>query len=298
MSVCLPALDEEATIGPICAAVRRTLMPELVDELVVIDSGSSDATAAVAAAMDATVHHVDDIVPRLQRGGKGEALWKSLGVARGDIVVWIDSDIHDFDPAFVSRLVAPLLAEPDLVMTKGYYRRPLAIGDGAYIEGGGGRVTELALRPLLNLLHPELSSIIQPLSGEYAIRTQVARELPFFSGYGVDIGLLMDVVNRHGLAAVRQVDLGVRVHENRSIGALGQTAFEVLAAFIARSSDEGRLTLHRPMADQLRQFDANHRPLVSRLDVIELPPRVSIDPVVRGPGPVLEEHAPSVEAVA
>ena len=277
VGVCLPALDEEATIGPICEAIRRDLMPHLVDELLVIDSGSRDGTAAVASAAGAAVHHVRDIAPHVERGGKGEALWKSLAVARADIVVWVDSDIHNFDSGFVSRLVEPLLDSPELVMTKGYYRRPLAIGDGTYMEQGGGRVTELALRPLLNLLVPELSGIIQPLSGEYAIRSEAARSLPFFSGYGVDIGLLVDVTARFGSSAIRQVDLGTRVHENRSLRSLGRTSFEVLAAFLTRLAKEGRLTLHQPLGTVLRQFDAAHRSVSVDGRITEFPAWRSLD---------------------
>ena len=272
VSVCLPALDEERTIGPICEAIRADLIPGLVDELLVMDSGSADSTAAVARSAGAKVFHVADISPRLVGGGKGEALWKSLAVARGDIVVWIDSDIHDFDTHFVSRLVEPLLISTDVAMTKGYYRRPLALGDGSYSDQGGGRVTELALRPLLNLLAPELSDVIQPLSGEYGIRAEVGRALPFFSGYGVDIGLLIDVIARHGWESLRQVDLGTRVHENRSLMELGRTSFEVLAAFVTRVAERGSITVHHPLATRLRQFDAQHGPLDARSEIRELPP--------------------------
>ncbi|MDQ3957442.1 MAG: glucosyl-3-phosphoglycerate synthase [Actinomycetota bacterium] len=275
VSVCLPALDEEATIGSICESVRRALIPGLVDELLVIDSGSTDSTAAVAAASGATVYQVDAIEPRLRQGGKGEALWKSVAVAKGDVVVWIDSDIRDFDPRFVSGLVEPLLFLPEVVMTKAYYRRPLALGRGPFGEGGG-RVTELALRPLLNLLRPEMARIIQPLSGEYAMRRDVARRLPFFSGYGVDIALLMDVIDRYGQDAVRQVDLGTRVHHNRTLNELGRTSFEVMTAFMARLQDEGSLTLHTPMGETLRQFDRRHREVVTCPEIVELPAWVNV----------------------
>lgn len=276
VSVCLPALDEQETIGLICESIRRELMPAIVDELLVIDSRSADGTADAARSAGASVHHVDDISPLVSAGGKGEALWKSLAVARGDVIVWIDSDIRNFDPKFVSRLVAPFLVSPDLVMTKGYYRRPIAIGDGTLTEGGG-RVTELALRPLLNLLTPELSEIVQPLSGEYAIRRDVALSLPFYAGYGVDIGLLVDVIASYGLDSIRQVDLGTRVHENRSLRDLGRTSFEVLTAFVERVASQGGLTLHREMGRSLRQFDGNHRPVISSPQIRELPSWDSFD---------------------
>lgn len=295
VSVCLPALDEEKTIGAICACIRRELMPGLVDELLVIDSGSKDGTAAAARTAGATVHHVNDISPLVRGGGKGEALWKSLAVARGDVVVWIDSDIRNFDAAFVSRLVEPFLASPELVMTKGYYRRPISIGDGIYTEQGGGRVTELALRPLLNLLTPELSEMVQPLSGEYAIRRDIARSLPFYAGYGVDIGLLVDVISAYGRKSIRQVDLGARVHENRSLRALGKTSFEVLAAFLERTADRGGLTLHRQLGTALCQFDDDHHPVVSNPQIRELPPWDSLEVDVAW---LLEDGEEIVEAVA
>ncbi|MGH2807618.1 MAG: glucosyl-3-phosphoglycerate synthase [Actinomycetota bacterium] len=273
VSVCLPALDEEATIGAICSSIRTSLMPRVVDELIVIDSGSSDATAVVAEESGARVHHVDDIAPRLQAGGKGEALWKSLAVARGDIVVWIDSDIRNFTPAFVTKLVGPLVRSPELVMTKAFYRRPLLLEDH---EGSGGRVTELGVRPLLNLLYPELAHIVQPLSGEYALRRDAALDLNFFSGYGVDIGLLIDAVRRFGTSALRQVDLGTRVHNHRSLHDLGRTSFEVQKALLTRMADVGRVALDREMADRLVQFDADHAPRVTYDEMVELPSRNAV----------------------
>lgn len=271
VSVCLPALNVESTIAAICESISGSLMPGMVDELIVIDSGSRDATPATAAAAGAEVYRVDDIAPRIDAGGKGEALWKSVAVARGDIIVWLDSDIHNFTPEFVARLLNPLLAFPELVMTKAYYRRPLQL-DATTHDDGGGRVTEIALRPLINLLCPELAAIIQPLSGEYAIRRQVALDLPFFSGYGVDIGLLVDVVHEHGLSTVRQVDLGTRVHTNRSVPALGRTSFEVMTAFLTRMAEHGRLSLEAPLGTAMRQFDASNQPSVAHSDVIQLPP--------------------------
>jgi glucosyl-3-phosphoglycerate synthase len=282
VSVCLPALNEETTIGGICKAIRSALMPGVVDELIVIDTGSCDTTTAVASAAGAAVYRVDDIGPRLQGGGKGEALWKSVAVARGDIIVWIDSDIQNFTPDFVTRLVAPLLVSPRLVMTKAYYRRPLRLEATNHDDEGGGRVTEIALRPLMNLLYPMLADVVQPLSGEYAIRRDVALDLPFFSGYGVDVGLLVDIASRYGLAAIQQVDLGIRVHNNRSLHALGRTSFEVLAAFLTRMADQDRVTLHAPLGDALRQFDVDNNPFVSHPDVMELPPWRSLRSKIPG----------------
>lgn len=238
VTVCLPALDEERTVGPICRQISERLMDGLglVDELLVIDSGSRDATAQRAMEAGATVHRVSEILPHLDPGttfGKGDALWKSLAVAKGDIVVWIDSDIRNFDTHFVTDLIAPLLDDKAILMTKGFYTRPLA-RQGEPVERGG-RVTELAARPLLNLLYPELAGVIQPLSGEYASYRAVLSQLPFMTGYAVETMLLVDVVERFGIGALAQVDLGTRVHRNRDLLALGRTSFEIIAALLDRT---------------------------------------------------------------
>ena len=253
VTVCLPALDEAATISAICATLARELLSTgLIDELLVIDSGSTDGTPERATGAGAKVHAVGAILPELDPGprpsGKGEALWRSLAVATGDIVVWIDADIRDFQASFVTSLIAPLLADPALVMTKGFYERPV---EG---EAGGGRVTELGARPLLRLLYPRLSGMIQPLSGEYAIRRSVAYELPFLTGYGVDAGLLIDLVHLRGLEAIAQVDLGTRIHRNRSLLELGRTSFEVMHGILLRLDDIGAVTLPDPLPTSLLQF--------------------------------------------
>ena len=213
VSVCLPARDEAATIGPIVAAVRRDLIERdgLVDEIVVIDDGSSDATARVAASEGALVFSESSILPELPSGsGKGNALWKSLYACRGDVICWLDADIRNFDAEFVTRLVRPLLDDPRVLFTKGYYRRPLHDE-----PNGGGRVTELVARPLLSHWFPGLQHIIQPLSGEYAGRREILEVLPFVEGWGVELGLLVDIAQRLGTDAITQVDLGVRQHRNR-----------------------------------------------------------------------------------
>ena len=283
VSVCLPARDEAATLGPICARIASELMPAgLVDELIVMDSRSSDDTAEVAARNGARVERVDDVLPGHggADGGKGEAMWKSLHVASGDVVVWIDADLRDFNPAFVTRLMAPLIARDDAVLVKGYFRRP--VDDGA---GSGGRVTELLVRPLLALLVPELGGVVQPLSGECAIRRAPALDIPFLSGYGVDIGLLLEVFRRHGLDAIDQVDLGERAHRNRDLQALGRTAHEVLEAALALLEDMGRLELPGPLPGAMTQFDYRdgaHRPIRHELGLTRLPPLSEIDPAPVG----------------
>ncbi len=230
VSVCLPARDEAATIGPICELVDRECRP-LVDELLVLDDGSSDDTAAVAAASGAKVVAVDDVLPDLPRGrGKGNVLWKSLVVCQSDIVVWCDADLESFSPSYVTHLVAPLLDDPDVQFVKGYYdRRPDAEGRG------GGRNTELVARPLLARFFPALATLRQPLSGECAARADLLRRLPFVQSYGVEVGLLIDVLELVGLDAMVQVDLGEKVHRHRTLDELAVQAGEILDVVLQRA---------------------------------------------------------------
>ncbi|HYO61426.1 MAG TPA: glucosyl-3-phosphoglycerate synthase [Actinomycetota bacterium] len=278
VSVCLPALDEEATVGAICSTIARELVDGcgLVDELIVVDSGSTDRTAAEACAAGARVVAAGDVLrgaaPVVPRG-KGETLWKSLAVAQGDLVVWLDSDTRGFGSHFVTNLVAPLLADESIALCKGFYRRPLATG-GGHAGEGGGRVTELAARPLLALLFPELGGVVQPLSGEYAGRAEVLRSLPMFTGYSVEVGILVDVVERFGLDALAQADLGVRVHRNRDVASLGRMAAEIMEAILTRAEDLGRLKTVDYLGDLLVQFDqrATPRPVPARIQLGERPP--------------------------
>ena len=229
VSVVLPALDEEATVGAIVTAIVP-LMPALVDELVVMDSGSTDRTIEVAAAAGARVVHRTDVVPELAPWpGKGEVLWRALAATTGDVLCYLDSDLVDFDPAFVPALLGPLLVEDGVHLVKGFYRRPLRL---EAVEGatGGGRVTELLVRPLLAALRPELAGVVQPLGGEYAGTRELLESLRFAAGYGVEIGLLLDTHAERGLDAIAQVNLGVRKHRNRSLLQLGVMARQILAA--------------------------------------------------------------------
>jgi glucosyl-3-phosphoglycerate synthase len=255
VSVCLPTLDVGDTVGAIVDSVRGHWLERvgLVDEVVVVDSRSSDDTARAAAAAGARVFQDDEVLPETgSRRGKGEALWKSLAVSSGDIVVWLDSDVRDFDPSFVPGLLGPLLADPAIAYVKALYRRPM--GDGAE---GGGRVTELCARPLLNLFYPELAGLVQPLSGEAAGRRRLLERLPFMNGYAVEIGLLIDIVRRFGLAPLAQVDLGERRHRHQELGALGEMAFVIAQAVTRRLVEEGRApdelglaaSFLRPVAD-------------------------------------------------
>jgi glucosyl-3-phosphoglycerate synthase len=239
VSVCLPALDVAETVGPIVAALREQLVRRagLVDEVVVVDSRSADGTAAAAAAAGARVVQDDEVLPELGPGrGKGEAMWKSLAVLRGGLVVWLDSDVVDFDPAFVTGLVGPLIEDPGVGYVKAAYRRALGADEDA-----GGRVTEICARPLINLFYPELAGFAQPLSGEAAGRRELLASVPFFGGYAVELGLLIDLSRRAGLGALAQVDLGARRHGNQPTVALGAMAATITQAVLRRLADEGRL---------------------------------------------------------
>lgn len=236
ISLALPALNEEETIGKVIGTIKPALMDRvpLLDEIVLVDSNSSDRTRQVAAGMGIPVHIHQELLPRLgPREGKGEALWKSLLVTHGDMIAWIDTDIVNIHPRFVYGILGPLLLRPGLQMVKGFYHRPLRVGDRME-AGGGGRTTELTARPLLNLFYPELSGVIQPLSGEYAARRQVLESLPFCSGYGVETGLLIDTLERYGLSSIAQVDLLERIHHNQPLEALSKMSFAIIQAVIRR----------------------------------------------------------------
>jgi len=236
ISLGLPALNEEKTVGHVIATLRRALMDHipLLDEIVLIDSNSTDRTRRIGQRMGVPVHIHQEILPQYGAfQGKGEVLWKSLYVLRGDIIVWIDTDITNIHPRFVYGLLGPLLREPRLQYVKGFYRRPLRVGDKLQ-AGGGGRVTELVARPMLNLFYPELSGVVQPLSGEYAGRRTALERLPFFTGYGIETGLLIDMLNTFGLHTIAQCDLEERIHKNQELQALGKMSFQILQVFIRR----------------------------------------------------------------
>lgn len=256
VSVVLPAKDEAATIGAIVSSLRRELVERvpLIDELVVIDSGSEDDTARVAEAAGARVVRQGDALPRLgDVPGKGEALWKSLLVTDGDVVAFIDADLRSFDPQFAVGLLGPLLADPEVQFVKAFYDRPL-LSRTEVLPAGGGRVTELVARPLLNLHWPQLAGFVQPLAGEYAGRRALLERIPFVSGYGVEIAMLVDVVERVGLDAMAQVDLGLREHRNSGDAALGRMAAQVHLALLSRLERYGRLLLTDQPAQLLTQF--------------------------------------------
>ncbi|MGH2357800.1 MAG: glucosyl-3-phosphoglycerate synthase, partial [Candidatus Limnocylindria bacterium] len=245
VSVGLPALNEERTIGTVIKRVKAALMDRypLIDQMVVIDSASTDRTAEIARDLGVPVAGHHDILPELgSHTGKGEALWKSLYELDGDIVAWVDTDISNIQPRFVYGVLGPLLREPRISYVKGFYHRPIREG-GALLAEGGGRVTELMARPLINLFFPELSGFIQPLSGEYAGRRDLLERLTFFTGYAVEIGLLIDILDQAGLSAIGQVDLERRVHRNQPLPNLSQMAYVILQGAIRKLEERHRIEL-------------------------------------------------------
>lgn len=244
ISVCIPARDEAATIGPIVTDVRRGLQDRLglVDEVLVLDHDSTDSTAALARACGARVVAASSVLPGFGPAlGKGDVLWRSVHASIGDLIVWIDADVSSFTTDYITRLVAPLIASPGITMVKGTYQRTI---NGRH--SGGGRVTELTAKPALRLLQPHLSHIQQPLAGEYAIRRSAAEALPFEIDYGVEVGLLIDVAAEYGVGSIAQANLGSRVHRNRELDELHQQAGQVLRSILARSGQAMSGTVVRP----------------------------------------------------
>jgi glucosyl-3-phosphoglycerate synthase len=285
VSVCLPTRDEAATVGTIVRALRKRLLERsrLIDEIVVMDAGSVDDTVTIALAEGARVFREQDVLPEVGPGsGKGEALWKSLHACQGDVICWIDADITNFHPRFVQGLLGPLLMDPEVLYVKAFYERPIRERN-ALRSTGGGRVTELVARPLLNLLWPQLAGVVQPLSGEYAGRRAALEQVPFSSGYGVELGLLVDLAERFGMDAIAQVDLERRVHRNQDVQALGRMSFGILQAVFQRLVEEGRAapgtygTTLVQFSNQLREYHMEPREIVTT----RRPPIVTVDDYLR-----------------
>jgi len=281
ISLALPALNEEKTVGNVIRTVKTALMERvpLLDEIVLIDSDSTDRTREIAASLGIPVYIHQQVLPAYgARRGKGAALWASLYVTHGDLLAWIDTDIVNIHPRFVYGILGPLLTDAHIQFVKGFYRRPLKVGDKIQ-AGGGGRVTELTARPLLNLFYPELSGLVQPLSGEYAGRRKALEQLPFFCGYGVEIGLLIDVLERFGLSAIAQVDLLERIHHNQELEALSKMSFAILQAVFHKL--ERRYGW--PMVEDvnrtmklIRRSASGYFLDVEQIDEVERPPMIEI----------------------
>jgi glucosyl-3-phosphoglycerate synthase len=286
VSLVVPARNEAATVADVVTRVREQLLETvaLLDEVVVIDSDSTDATATVARGAGATVHHAAQIAPELgTHPGKGEAMWKSQLVITGDLVVFMDADLVDWDTHFVPGLLGPLLAddEGDVLLVKGFYERPLDTGGGPTGRYEGGRVTELVARPLLALHRPALAGVVQPLAGEWAVRREHLATLPVPHGYAVEIAALVDTYDRHGSAALAQVDLGRRAHRHQALRDLGRMSAQLVAAMARRAGTEVADTL------PLTQFGYDEAGMVTDVhpvDVGERPPAAGLDRYREGRG--------------
>lgn len=280
VSVVLPALNEAATVAAVVSSVC-VLADILVDEVVVIDGGSTDGTPDVAAAAGARVHQADMLLPDFGPCvGKGDALWRSLTVTGGDVVVFLDTDIANPDPAFVVALLGPLLVEPSIELVKAFYERPVKL-DRIRYASGGGRVTELTARPLLNMFWPELAGLAQPLSGEYSGRRDLLESVPFYTGYGVELGLLIDTLRLVGADAIAQVDLAVRVHRNQNLAALSRMSLGILQVAMQRLADEGRSEEPEDFSEgleylQFERRDGRLEPRTHHVAAVERPPLRSL----------------------
>ncbi len=240
VSVCLPARNEARTIGPILEALMPLCERGVIDQVVVVDR-SSDGTADIARALGAEVHDQDELMPELGPVlGKGDAMWRALPVLSGEVICFLDADSEQFGAHFACGVLGPVLCRPEISFVKGFYRRPFRMGETTAPDGGG-RVTELTARPLLNLFYPDLAEIRQPLAGEIAARRELLERLPFAAGYGVDIGLLIDAYAAAGLESIAQVDLEVRQNAHQPLRDLGPMAYAVLQAVAVRLEREGRL---------------------------------------------------------
>ncbi|MGA2012521.1 MAG: glucosyl-3-phosphoglycerate synthase [Solirubrobacteraceae bacterium] len=271
VSVCLPARDEEHTIGPIIRSLVPLRECGAIDQIVVVDH-SSDATARIARELGAEVHDQQDLLPSLGPVlGKGDAMWRALPVLTGDVICFLDADSEHFGAHFACGLLGPLLCGTGISFVKGLYRRPFRVGD-VTLPDGGGRVTELTARPLLNLFYPDLAAVAQPLAGEVAARRELLEAIPFVTGYGVDIALLLDAYRAVGLDAIAQVDLDVRQNAHQSLRELGPMAFAVLRALASRLEREGRLA--GPLPTVFMTPDGEEPRMIGG-DQIERPPLVS-----------------------
>jgi len=278
VSLCVPVLNEEDTIGDVVRCLKTALHDDasLLDEVAVVDSGSSDRTREVAAAAGADVYLASEILPECGPGrGKGENIWKATARLKGDILCFVDGDVRNMHPRFVYGPLGLLLTQPAVAYAKGFYDRPHAAVELGVRPAGGGRVTEALVRPLFSLFYPALAGFVQPLAGEYAARRSVLERIPMPTGYGIETALLLDIFRLHGAAGLAQCDLDERIHRHQDTGSLGRMSFAILHAFLRRTQEEGVLTAPSALPDIYRSFvreDGVMQMSEARIEDFERPP--------------------------
>jgi len=282
ISLCLPTLNEEKTIAKEILIMKSELMTRypLLDEIVVVDSGSTDKTRDIARGYGADVFEAEKILPDLEKfKGKGENLWKALYITKGDIIVYLDADIKNIHHRFAYALLGPLLLFNNIKYVKAFYDRPIAIGKSKIRPTGGGRVTELVIRPLFSLFFPELTQILQPLSGEYAGYREIFEAIPFPIGYGIETSMILDIYEKWGLDVIAQVDLDKRIHRNQDTRALGRMSFAILQTFINRKKKLGLVDYKEKLYNEMIQYNLvknEFRPDIYEIKGHERPPMIEI----------------------
>lgn len=278
VSLCVPVLNEEDTIGDVVRCLKGALLDEtpLLDEVAVMDSGSTDRTREVAAAAGAEVHLASEILPECGPArGKGENIWKATARLKGDIICFVDGDVRNMHPRFVYGPLGVLLKQTGVAYAKGFYDRPHAAVELGVRPAGGGRVTEALVRPLFSLFYPELAGFVQPLAGEYAARRSILEQIPMPTGYGIETALLLDIYRLHGAAGLAQCDLDERIHRHQDTASLGRMSFAILQAFLRRTGEDGVLTAPGLLPDLYRSFvraDGVMQMSEVRMEDIERPP--------------------------
>ncbi len=282
ISLCLPTLNEEKTIAKEIIIMKSELMirHNIIDEIVVIDSGSTDNTREIARAYGVDVYEAVDILPHLDKyKGKGENLWKALYVTKGDIIIYIDADIKNIHHRFAYGLLGPLLMSDNIKFSKAFYDRPISYGENKLRPTGGGRVTELVIRPLFSLFFPELTQILQPLSGEYAGYREIFENISFPIGYGIETSMILDIYEKWGLDVMAQVDLDRRVHKNQDTKALGLMAFVIMKTFLRRVEELRRIKINQEIFDKMIQYNIDKeiiKPDIRDVSADERPPIIRI----------------------
>jgi len=281
ISLCLPTLNESQTIGYILRTIKKELYQEgLLDEVIVVDSDSTDSTPDIVKSVGFKVIRHKDILKKYGTNhGKGEALWKSLHVLNGDIIAWCDSDIKNFHSKIIYGILGPLIMYDEILLSKAFYRRPLEI-NGSYMKSEGGRVTEILVRPILNLFYPELSRILQPLAGEYAARREVLEQIPFFTGYGVETGILIDIYEKFGLDKICQVNVIRRTHRNHPLSVLSKMAFAILQVVLEELQHYNKIIIVKELNkifSQIDYFKKEYFISQMKLEEKQRPPMIEIE---------------------